>query len=145
MALPTPHPGLVICYAYIWAREHDEGHEEGTKDRPCAIVLTTEEIDGEKIVTVAPITHRASNEPGAAVEIPQATKRRLGLDSNRSWIVISETNSFIWPGPDLRPVDRHRLDEFAYGVLPPRFFRQVRDKLVALYKTRRLRNVMRSK
>lgn len=40
MSLPEPHPGLVIRYAYPWKREFDEGHEEGSKDRPCAIVVT---------------------------------------------------------------------------------------------------------
>jgi hypothetical protein len=40
VSLPEPHPGLVIRYAYPWKREFDEGHEEGSKDRPCAIVVT---------------------------------------------------------------------------------------------------------
>jgi hypothetical protein len=40
MPLPTPEPGLVVGYAYLWQDEFDRGQEEGTKDRPCAIVLT---------------------------------------------------------------------------------------------------------
>jgi hypothetical protein len=32
------------------------------------------------------------------------TKRRLGLDAEQSWIMITEANGFVWPGPDLRPV-----------------------------------------
>jgi hypothetical protein len=39
VAFPTPHPGLVISYAYLWAEESDQGREEGVKDRPCAIVV----------------------------------------------------------------------------------------------------------
>jgi hypothetical protein len=31
-------------------------------------------------------------------------KRHLGLDGERSWIVLDEINDFIWPGHDLRPV-----------------------------------------
>jgi len=36
-----------------------------------------------------------------APESPQATKRRLGLDDERSWIVLTQSNQVIWPGPDM--------------------------------------------
>ena len=39
MSLPEPERGLVIRYSYLWKSEHDEGRDEGIKDRPCAIVL----------------------------------------------------------------------------------------------------------
>ena len=32
MSFPDPHPGLVIRYAYLWKREHDEGREEFTHE-----------------------------------------------------------------------------------------------------------------
>jgi hypothetical protein len=35
MRLPTPEPGLVIGYSYLWAREHGAGREEGVKDFAC--------------------------------------------------------------------------------------------------------------
>ncbi|MGH8294414.1 MAG: hypothetical protein ACRETZ_02760 [Steroidobacteraceae bacterium] len=44
MSFPDPRPGLVIRYAYLWKREHDAGREEGSKGRPCAIVLSI--LDG---------------------------------------------------------------------------------------------------
>lgn len=143
MALPAPHPGLVVRYAYLWWREFQEGREEGTKDRPCAIVLTAEEVEGETLVTVVPITHGPPEDLDAAVEIPTATKSRLGLDAERSWIVVGETNTFVWPGPDLRPIDRNRPGEFSYGVLPPGLFRQMRDRLVAVHRARKLKSVPR--
>jgi hypothetical protein len=34
MPIPTPEPGLVISYAYLWHHEHEAGREEGRKDRP---------------------------------------------------------------------------------------------------------------
>jgi len=40
MALPVPQPGQVIRYAYLWWNEARIGREDGTKDRPCGIVLT---------------------------------------------------------------------------------------------------------
>lgn len=106
MSWPTPRAGLVIRYSYLWQREAAAGREEGVKDRPCAIILAVEVEGGETVVYVLPITHSPPENPGDAVEIPQATKVRLGLDSERSWIVVSEGNSFVWPGPDLRPQTR---------------------------------------
>jgi hypothetical protein len=36
--------------------------------------------------------------------------------------VITETNDFFWPGPDIRSIPESGED-FAYGILPPRFSR----------------------
>ena len=57
MSFPEPYAGLVIRYAYLWKREFDAGREEGTKDRPCAIVMTVVDEDGDKEVLVLPVTH----------------------------------------------------------------------------------------
>ncbi len=103
MALPEPVPGLVIRYGYLWAEEHRRGQEEGVKDRPCAIVLITTHAQGEQWLTVLPVSHTPPTNRDFAVEIPAATKRRLGLENERSWVVLSEANRFLWPGPDLRP------------------------------------------
>ena len=100
MSIPAPHPGLVISYVYLWAREHGGGIEEGAKNRPCAIVAARQMIEGRIVVTVVPITHSPPTDEGDAVEIPPALKAHLGLGS---WIVVTETNDFLWPGPDLRP------------------------------------------
>jgi hypothetical protein len=67
---------------------------------------------------VVPVIHRAPELPEEAVEIPPPVKRRLGLDEARSWIVVSEINRFVWPGPDLRPVSSAEPEGFAYGFLP---------------------------
>ncbi len=74
MSLPDPIPGLVIGYAYLWAREHGQGAEEGRKDRPCAIVTARQVIEGRAIVTVVPVTHSPPAQPGDAIEIPAALK-----------------------------------------------------------------------
>jgi hypothetical protein len=73
------------------------------------------------VVVVLPITHSPPDDPAAAVEIPAAVKRHLGLDDGRSWIVVAEGNEFDWPGYDLRKIGR--TDRYHYGFLPPRFFR----------------------
>jgi hypothetical protein len=130
VSFPEPYAGLVIRYSYLWKREFDAGREEGTKDRPCAIVMTVVDEDGDKEVLVLPVTHSSPADPADAVEIPAATKSRLGLDGERSWIVITEANEFVWPGPDLRTVPGRDESTIAYGPLPPRFFAHVRDKFL---------------
>jgi hypothetical protein len=136
VALPDPVPGLVVGYAYLWRNEARRGQEEGRKDRPCVIVLSVQNRDGQTVVTVAPITHTPPASPDIAVEIPAATKKRLGLDSERSWIIAADLNRFIWPGVDLRPTARGK-HAYAHGLLPPALYAQVRDRVLALARSGR--------
>jgi hypothetical protein len=134
---PEPRPGLVIRYSYLWASEAEAGREEGVKDRPCAIVLVLLREGEHPIVRVLPVTHGAPADPADALEIPQQTKRRLGLDAERSWVALSEANDFIWPGPDLRPAVNGDLSSVAYGMLPPGFMRVLRERLFVRWRARR--------
>jgi hypothetical protein len=135
---------MVIRYAYLWQREDELGHEEGLKDRPCAIVAALiRENQGARVV-VLPITHTPPDADCTAVEIPQAVKRSLGLDDERSWIIVSEGNDFVWPGPDLRPQPGADLSTVAYGFLPPRLFEIVRRQFLDLLTTGQLRPVQRT-
>lgn len=86
--------------------------------------------EGESQVLVLPITRTPPHDAADAIEIPLVTKQRLGLDGERSWIVITEVNEFVWPGPDLRPVPGGD-GSIAYGVLSPRLFDVVRDRFLA--------------
>jgi hypothetical protein len=142
MAIPTPEPGLVISYAYVWDHEARGGQEEGRKDRPCVIAFAVErQQDGETLVTVLPVTHRAPDEAAAAVEIPRAVKTHLGLDDARSWVVVSEGDQFVWPGYDLRKAPT--TDRFDYGFLPPRFFTDVLKAFRAWHKARKVKVIQR--
>jgi hypothetical protein len=137
MPIPTPEPGLVISYAYVWDYEAQDGQEEGRKDRPCVIALAVErQPGGETLVTVLPITHRPPDIAAEAVEIPRAVKQQLGLDDDRSWVVVSEGDQFIWPGYDLRKV--HRSDQYEYGYLPPRFFKDILAAFRAWHRAHRV-------
>nr|WP_276556823.1 hypothetical protein [Rhodoblastus acidophilus] len=135
---------MVIRYSYLWLSEFLRGQEEGVKDRPCAVLLALADENGEQRVTVLPITHTPPSESDHAVEIPPATKLRLGLDHERSWIVLTESNRFIWPGPDLRPATRGDASSVAFGLLPRALFTEVRDKWLALRATRASRVVART-
>jgi hypothetical protein len=90
-------------------------------------VTTTEA--GAQVVRVLPITHTPPASPADAIEIPAVTKARLGLDEARSWIVLTESNRFTWPGPDLRAVDS---ETGYYGALPPTLFAEVKRRFVAI-------------
>jgi hypothetical protein len=110
-----PQIGLVIRHAYLWWSEARKGREEGLKDRPCAIVHLRINEHKELEIYICPVTHTPPEIPEKAMEIPRATKTRLGMDDERSWIIITEVNRFIWPGPDLRTVPS---GGYAYGLLP---------------------------
>lgn len=144
MSWPIPQPGLVIRYSYLWQSEARQGQEEGVKDRPCAIILVAATEDGEDRVLVLPVTHTPPIDPTEAVEIPAVTKQRLGLDDARSWIVLTELNEFVWPGPDLRPLPGKGADSVAFGFLPPGLFKIVRERFLAIYKAKRLSRVPRT-
>lgn len=134
--------GYVFRYSDLWYWQHVEGREEGDKDRPCvvlALVVTRE--DGTPVVRVLPITHSPPADSEAAIEIPAAVKARLRLDAERSWIVLSESNRFVWPGPDIRPIDS---DSGYYGPLPPALFAEVKRRFVALARTARHSSAPRS-
>jgi len=141
LTLPEPVPGLVIRYSYLWAEEYGRGQEEGTKDRPCAVILVTTDVTGERSVTVLPITHAPPANSSLAVEIPAATKRRLGLDDERSWVLLTEANRFVWPGPDLRPANAGDMANIACGPLPFALFEQIRQRFIAMIRARRARLV----
>lgn len=144
MSWPEPLPGLVVRYSYLWRSEADLGREEGVKDRPCAIVLAARAEAGETIVYALPISHTSPMQSQFGVELPAATKEHLGLDAERSWIILTEMNVFAWPGPDLRFVAGRGPDSGAYGMLPPGLFRIVRDRFLALARTRKAAIVRRT-
>jgi len=141
--LPTePKVGWVFRYSYLWHRHYLEGLEDGDKDRPSLVLAIVAALDDETpVVRVLPITHSPPSDPSEAIEIPARTKRRLGLDDERSWIVLTESNRFTWPGPDMRPLNS---DSGYYGPLPPALFAEVKQRFVALVRTKAHRSASRS-
>ena len=129
----------------------DSAEEEEVKDLPCAMVLVVTDDAGEPAVTVLPITHQRPSGsklgveiPHATVEIPHATKGRLGLDDARSWVVLSEANRFIWPGPELRPAIPGDAGSVAYDLLPYALFEEIRLRFIQAARSRLMRNVKRT-
>ncbi len=130
MTLPDPKPGLVIHYRFLWSHERAGGADEGTKDRPCTIVVATRRDQGSGIVViVAPITHARPNDPASSIEIPILICRSLGLDGAQHWLRLDELNRFRWPGFDLQPIPGQR-GRYHYGMLPQPLFEALRQAIL---------------
>ena len=101
------------------------------------IILT---VEGDQ-VTVAPVTHRKPKSKETGIEIPQRVKAHLGLDAEKSWVILDEVNQFTWPGFDLRLIPKTK--RYDYGFLPPRLFEQIKTGILDLILKRRAKIVNR--
>ena len=137
-----PIAGTVIRYSYLWKREADEGREDGEKDRPVALLLAKARDEGDCIVI--PITHTPPDDSATAIEIPDTERARLDLDSERSWIILTEFNAFLWPGPDLRPVPGKEPGTVIYGTLSRGLYKRVLAQVQVLIRARMVNAVSRS-
>ena len=141
----TPERGSVIRYSYLWADENARGQEEGRKDRPALVLaLSIKGRDGNTEVLALAITHTPPANAGDAVVLPHDIKRHLGLDDAPSWIVTTEANAFIWPGPDIRPVPGRTPTTVIYGRVPNSLLRQVARSYLANRDKQRNRLVART-
>ena len=134
----------MLSYAYLWHREARGGQEEGLKDRPTVVVVARTLTDGQLQLLVAPITHSPPRNVADAVEIPKKIKKHLGLDQERSWIITSELNRFIWPGPDIRLVKSAGGMTPYYGAIPEKLFEEIREHFLAKAKLGRMDIVKRT-
>ncbi len=105
------------------------------------VVLATAEKSGGIQVVVAPVTHSPLGTRGDAIEMPGLVKRDLGLDRERSWIVVAEVNRFLWPGPDVRPLQGGSP---FYGAIPDWLFVQVRTEIGRLAACGEVRMIRRT-
>jgi hypothetical protein len=92
-------------------------------------VIGSTRTTGAPSSVVITIAHTPPANPADVVEIPTAVKDRLRLDHERSWIVLTESNRFVWPGPDLRNID---TENGYYGALTPGLFAEVKRRFVAI-------------
>jgi hypothetical protein len=134
--VPAAEAGLVVRYSYLWRYEADRGREN-SKDRPACIVAAVAQDDGGKVVVLLPITHLPPAADTVAIEIPPRVKAHLGLDQERSWVIVSECNVDIWPSPDLVQIPG-RSGACEYGYLPPRLFELIRDEFLNLVRRKRV-------
>jgi hypothetical protein len=144
----APPPGSIIRYAYLWADEHAAGRDEGHKDRPTLVLVVAVHTDhiaaGAARVLVLAVTHTPPRDELDAVPLPQAEKRRLGLDDIPAWIVTREGNSFVWPGPDIRPIPGRPTGARIYGQISAALLQRVARAYLKNRQRQRVRRVARS-
>jgi hypothetical protein len=128
----------VFRYEYLWKRQEPAGQTVGEKHRPACIVLVVEHGANGQRVLIVPITTQPPMPDIAAMPIPPAVKRHLGLDVDRpSWIILSEANLDVWPSPDMRAIPG-QPGRFEYGLLPLRMVTAIRQTLLAALATKRI-------
>jgi hypothetical protein len=86
--------GDVISYPYRWRRELLLGTAiDGSKDRPCCLVLAFTTQDGEDVIYLAAISSKAPHPDRAAITVPDIERRRAGLTRYpEAWIYVDEVN-----------------------------------------------------
>ncbi len=75
---------------------------------------------------------------------PRDAKRRIGLDDAPAWIVTTEANAFIWPGPDVRPVLGRVPTTVVYGRIPDALLQRVARSYLLNRQKQRSRLVSRT-
>ncbi|MBI4920120.1 MAG: growth inhibitor PemK [Devosia nanyangense] len=126
MALPTPEPGLVVNYGFVWAGDGRPTPPDTGKDRPCLIVDVLDSAGPpgrtERQVTYLPISHTSPRTDERAHLIPPRVAEHLGLTAERSYLYTSYACEDDWP-MDLSKIPG--TDRFDYGFVPPAFFAAV--------------------
>jgi hypothetical protein len=138
----VPPFGLVIRYEYLWHRRAGAA-DTADKDHPACVVATyRQQGRPEDFVVYLPISHAEPSGVEEGIELPDEVKRKIGLDSARQWVLLSECNLDTWPF-DLRQIP-DQPGRFHYGHFPPSMFRIVRDAFVNRYKAKRVKQVIRT-
>ena len=117
MALPTPVPGLVIGYEFLFREDHAAGRENANRPHPCAIIIVTEDGPHQRVRVVA-ISHAPPSPSAAAhhMQLTPAECRQIGQDHADHWVNLRDINGFDWPGYDLKPIAPGK--NYAFGRLP---------------------------
>jgi PemK-like, MazF-like toxin of type II toxin-antitoxin system len=113
------------------------------KDRPVVVVVAQLVVRDRIQLIVAPLTHSPPKNPRDAVEVPSNVKKQLGLDNERSWVVTNEINSFIWPGPDVRPVKGGDGTPLL-GAVPPQLLEMIKASILDHAASHRLKTTKRT-
>jgi hypothetical protein len=117
--------GDVIVYPYRWVSERDEDRSpDGSKDRPCCLVLLISDAAGRPTIILAPISSKPPHAGQVALEIPETERRRAGLGKYpQAWVYVDEVNAdllneswYLQPQTPLGSFGRSYLAKIAAGV-----------------------------
>ena len=125
----------MVRFDFLWKEEEEQGHIDGKKDRPCAIILATKpNAEGAQEVILGPITHSPPHEGETGMEIPEKLAHHLKLDDDQSWVKTHQVNTVAWERDRLPYgiVPAHK-GEWIFGKLPQSFakkiFKQIKDNV----------------
>lgn len=122
----------MLNYAYLWDYEAQRGQTEGLKNRPSVVVVATTRVGDKLDVVVCPITSQKPKSGNDYVEIPPGIKLHLGLtDRDESFVVTTEINRFVWPGPDVRPFDKAGQRTVYHGAVTSKVLARIKASLLA--------------
>ncbi len=93
--------------------------------------------EDETELLVVAVTLMAPRAAEDGIVLPE--KRQLGLDDLQSWIVTTEANAFIWPGPDIRPIPDAPACQMIYGRISDKLL----TRMARSYLTNRRRGIGR--
>jgi hypothetical protein len=108
------------------------------------VAVAVTEGPSQTRVLVLAVTHTPPADPFDAVAFPRRLKAAIGLDERPAWIVTTEANAFVWPGPDIRPVPGRVPPVVVYGRAPAALTRKVVESYLANRTRQRARLVRRS-
>lgn len=131
-----PVSGLVIRYAYLWAREKDRGEESGRKSRPVCVQILFAGTTASTRTLLFPITSQPPGADARALAIPQMEARRIGIRLP-AWIIVNE-----WNEDDIETTDCLAAVD-PLGAFGKTFVQRIRDEVIAAIKARHYRAVDR--
>ena len=141
MKKPNPEVGQIVRYDYLWRDEQLQGKIEGTKERPCAVIVAVQsQNDGSFTVLLAPITHSSKQANNAAIIIPEQAKTITGLDEDQSWLLTTEVNAVSWLDPGIVPAKK---GQWIYGYLPRGIVRKAVDTILKFGREKKLKIIDR--
>ena len=137
MAFPTPRPGLVVGYDFLFREQAAAGMENASKPHPAAIILVVAQGEQTRVSLVA-ISHSSPSPDDAPyrIKLTPTECRDMGLDARDQWVNLRDINAFDWPGYDL--VRSAPGGGFVYGAMSKGTF----VRLVAALKACAGRQVM---
>lgn len=127
MCALTPKVGLVLPHLYVWRGEPAAGR--GSETPPAVIVVAATPLDGGRVLIAAtPITNTEPPARQRVVPVPATVAAHLQLDAQRSWILCTEYNEFVWPSIGLAETPDGRT---AYGMAPQQLTAGVHREMLA--------------
>ena len=131
-----PQSGVVIRYAYLWAREYARGEESGRKTRPVCVQISFSGASRDQTALLFPVTSQIPAAGVKALQIPETEARRVRLRTP-AWIIVEE-----WNEDNLATSDSID-DPEPLGAFSKAFVGKIREAVVAAIQSRNYRAVRR--